>query len=244
MTDDDQRYFFIHLMKTAGGTLAWDLRSNFSVEQVYPDQRKDGPDPDKFTANTNIDYLLSIPASRKAELRVYTGHFPYCAAQMLDVAVHTITVLREPVERTISHLKHRKERVPRFADATLEEIYDDDHFFHSTIHDYQAKMFAFTTQDPVQSYMDRLEVDDERLEQAKEHLRRVDDIGLTEDFEAFRAELGARHGWTMGSAPDVHVSEAGLEASDALRERITADNQADIAFYEFARSLVAERRAG
>ena len=52
-----------------------------------------------------------------------TGHFPLCAAEVLGVPFTTFTLLREPVERTLSLLRHRRERRAGAGRASLEEIY-------------------------------------------------------------------------------------------------------------------------
>ena len=54
----DRKFFFIHVMKTAGGTLRRQILANFEREQVYPMKRLD---PDMRDANYRLDYLTSLP---------------------------------------------------------------------------------------------------------------------------------------------------------------------------------------
>ena len=37
-----------------------------------------------------------------------TGHFPLCTTELLGGAFTTFTVLRDPVERTLSYLRHHR----------------------------------------------------------------------------------------------------------------------------------------
>ena len=50
-----------------------------------------------------------------------------------------------------------------------------------------------------------------------------------------------RFGWEIRERSSWRVSEEDWDVSDAFRHRIAADNPNDVAFYEFARELVAER---
>jgi hypothetical protein len=238
----ERRFFFIHVMKTAGGTLRRQMLANFEREQVYPVKRLD---LDMRAANYRLDYLTSLPADRREAIRVFTGHFPFVAVELLGMELTTITILRDPVERTLSYLRHCKQHHDQHRELSLEEIYEDRFFFLSFIRDHQAKLFALTAEDDPESYMDVLEVDDRRLELAKTSLERVDVLGVQERFGDLLRELEERFGWRRASVPDKNVAAGepgGVPAS--FRHRIAEDNSADMDFYEYARALCERRRAG
>ena len=116
-----QRFFFIHVMKTAGWTLREHIASHFEEDEFYPCERLE---TDMLKANVELEYLTGLPASRRARIRAYSGHFPFVAVELLGEEVTTITILRDPVERTLSFLRQRK--VIHHPDGTvsLEEIYE------------------------------------------------------------------------------------------------------------------------
>jgi hypothetical protein len=233
------RFFFIHVMKTGGGSFDWQIMRNFERDEVYPYGRLDR---DIHGAYTRIDYLTGLSAERLARIRAYTGHFPFMATQLLGVELTIITVLRHPVERTISYLKHCKRYHEQHRTLALEEIYEDPFFFPALIHNHQAKLFAMTSKDRPRSYVYPLEIDDRRLETAKTNLERIDVLGLQTQFPEFLEELERRYGWRFGPVRDLH---AGGEAEVALsfRRRIAEDNAADLAFYEHAQRLRERHRA-
>jgi len=231
--------FFVHVMKTGGATFRRHVYANFDAEEVYPNPRYDG---DMRDANMSIEQLVTLPPERRALIRAYTGHFPFVATELLDLDFLTLTILRDPVDRTISYLKHCKRYHDQHRDLSLEEIYDDPFFFPSFIHNHQAKIFAMTTDDKLESYMDVIEIDDRRLEIAKSNLARVDVLGLNEHHEDFVTEVERSLGWRIGAVPNQRVSEESWEASSALRRRIASENEADVDFYEHARSLYDQRR--
>ena len=126
-------------MKTAGATFRHHIRANFASAEVYPDKRFD---PDLTVANVRLDYLTSLPASRRAAIRAYTGHFPFVATDLLGGPLLTMTILRDPVDRTISFLKHCKRYNQHHHDLRLEAIYEDPFVFRCLIQNHQAKLFA------------------------------------------------------------------------------------------------------
>lgn len=235
-----RKFFFIKVMKTAGGTLLQQILVNFERAEVYPYEKYDA---DLGAANYDIGYLTGLSAERRDEISVFTGHFPFVAVELLGMDLTTITILRDPVERTLSYLRHCKRHHDQHRDLPLEEIYEDPFFFPCFIENHQAKQFALTVDDRPQSYMDVLEVDGPRLELAKANLATVDVIGLRERFDDLLGELHHRFRWTSAAVKDRNVSrgeEGGVPPS--FRRRIAADNAADMEFYEFARDLCEQRR--
>jgi len=236
----DQRFFFIHVMKTAGGTLRQQILANFRREEVYPWDRVD---VDLLTANTSLEYLTRLPASRRAGIRVFTGHFPFAAVQLLGGNPTIVTILRDPVDRTISFLRARQRNQDQHRGQSLEEIYEHPSLFASLIKDHQAKLFALTAEDRPGSFGDVLDVDRDRLELAKQNLERVDVIGIQSRFGDLLSELERRFGWRRAAVADRNVGQATAQAvAVSFRRRIAEDNQADMEFFEHAVRLCEQRR--
>src|SRR5690606_26706641 len=129
---------FVHLQKTAGTSLRERLKEHFGEAGVYPN-RSDGPDV--FTQYLDVDNLFERMRVRGHEVQVVCGHFPFCTMELLKGSFTTFTVLREPVERTLSYLRHHRARTPEDRDKSLEEIYDDPFRFHGLAHNHMTKMF-------------------------------------------------------------------------------------------------------
>ncbi len=233
-------FFFIHVMKTAGTTFVRRLREQFPDGAVYPSQAIDWTGPNDFDAYVKIPRLLALPPERRAEIVVYTGHFPFYVVDAIDPSLTTLTVLREPVARTVSVLKHFKRDEPRFHDVTLDAIYDDRMTFRFFIENHQTKVFSLVADDREDAINCGLTVDDARFERARTNLARIDVLGLTEHYDEFVAELRRRFGWWPGgvdTADRTNVSPKVGEVSAALRARIEADNAYDLELYELAREL-------
>jgi hypothetical protein len=237
-TSGDQIFFFVHLMRTGGMTFLHHLRQNFAADEVYPDRDRDFPDGD-LLEHLQLSHLLALPPERRERIRVYAGHLPYVSIEMLEVHPVTFTLLRDPVERTISLLRLLQQR--RLRERTLEEIYDDPELFARVIHNHQTKMFSMTVEDEPESFRDIVAVDDARLALALANLERVDVVGLSERFDDFLDETHDRFDWQFQKTVRTNAAGNVAEVSTALRLRIAADNAYDLAFYETARDLVERR---
>ena len=233
-----RRFLFVHLQKTGGTALFQRLREHFGERGVYPtpDERGD------VRAVTDLDFLRERLGVHGDEVRVVTGHFPLCTADLLGGGFTTFTVLRDPVERTLSLLRRRQDAEDRFHGRNLEDIYSDDSL-HDIIGNHMVKMLSLTVDELTSApLVEPVEFDRARLERAKSNLRdRIDVFGLQEHFDDFCAELSSRFGWDLG-APRFANRTQRSPASDALRERIAEDNAIDGELYDFARQLWDERR--
>jgi hypothetical protein len=251
------RYFFVHVMKTGGRTLLRHLRDNFELDELYPYGKIDiRYQDDRVDINHHLEMstLMALPEERRERIRVYSGHYPFVASELLGGDFVTITILREPVARTISLLRQFRRNDPwadpnesrgaPFPKLTLEEVYEHPMVFEPLVHNHQTKVFSVTAADTVGNFMDVVEVDRSRLERAKTNLATVDVIGVTEAYEAFLRDLTAMTGWRVQPElrKNVTPSEDVQPVSDELRRRIAEDNVLDIELYDYARELIAARR--
>ena len=235
-----RRFFVVRVMKTATTTLLRHSIDNFGVRGVYPVGGIDLT-PGDIRPAQSIPYLLNLPEERLAEIRVFIGHFPLIAYEMLGIECVTVTLLRDPIARIISHVV-QAQRIPTYKDLSFEEIYEDPMVFPFFLHNHQAKYFAMRPDDRLAGIMDPIDIDDSRLALAKANLERIDVIGLTESLDEFLDEIRVRFGWSI--RPDVaeNVSTQKWEPSAAFRRKIEADNAADIELYEHARAYYARRQ--
>lgn len=234
MAEPDQRFFFVHLQKTAGTTLTERMRAHFGADAVYPgdaDLRDDW-----VSALISTDFLADRWQQRSEDLRVVTGHFPLCTAELLGGGFTTLTVLRHPVERTLSWLRNRRRANRELREATLEEIYDDPLRFDGLVHNHMVKMFSLTVDEMTDGVMTPVEFGPERLARAKARLAGIDVVGFQERFDEFCEELSARYGWDLGEARRENQTQP-ADVAAALQERIAADNADDVSLYEFAREI-------
>jgi hypothetical protein len=232
-----QRWFFVHMHKTAGTALYQRLHEAFPPEAIYPtiaEQRA-------HKASLHVDLLRRRFEERAGDLRVVTGHFPLCTTELLGVPFTTITVLRDPVERTLSALRDMRERDPECRGKPLEEIYEDPIKFPCLIHNHMVKMLSITPDEMTDGALSVVELDGPHLERAKSNLAECVDLwGVQEHFEGLCDALTSRYGWNLG-APRFANRSTPFDADDGFRARIAEDNELDVELYRYALEL---RRQG
>ena len=235
-------YFFAHVQKSAGTALVSQLRARYGAQAVYPDDsdREQGRiDPRSVLS---VEHLQSRWRARRSEIYVVTGHFPLCTAEVLGGGFRTLTLLREPVARTLSYLRHHRELTVEDSERTLEEIYDDPFRFDGLIHNHMVKMFSLTAAEMTDGVLTPVEFTEERLEQAKRHLESVDVIGIQEDYQSFLDDLSRTFRWRLGPPHRMNGTEP-VDPDPGLEARIAADNAMDTELYHHAIDLIARRRA-
>jgi hypothetical protein len=238
-TRHPRRWFFVHMHKTAGIALYQRLRHQFAPEAVYPRV----PDQQAYHATLHVDLLRRRFDEHGDRLRLITGHFPLCTTELLGVPFATMTVLRDPVERTLSALRDMRERDVGFRGRPLEDIYADPIRFQCLIHNHMVKMLSMTPEEMTDDFLTVLDLDSSHLERAKRNLvERVDAWGVQERFEEFCDELVQRFGWDLGPPRFANRSKP-FEAEDAFRARIASDNELDVELYRFALEMRRQRSA-
>lgn len=109
---DQPGLYFWHIPKTAGMSVWKWLEPHYAADAVY-------------RAHLLPDMLQSAAAAELRGKRLFRGHFADAPLQLVSRRLTTITVLREPIARSLSHLAH----VERAADHPQHDrarSYDGD----------------------------------------------------------------------------------------------------------------------
>jgi len=185
----DKKFFFIHVMKTGGTSFVDIIGANFGARQRYPDVCIES-DSDLFR---RVEAYLFVPRlveevnSLGGRLRMVRGHVPYAVRSLLKDSYIALTLLREPVERTLSYLKHCRRYHVEHLGKDLEEIYEDAWFNATFIRDYQTKIFSMSPQEALAE--NRL-VDEPPALPPRHAI--MDENGFVADFELLKKRAPAR----------------------------------------------------
>lgn len=230
---------FLHPMKCGGTALAQGLSKL--------------ADPWPRILDVWVDQLVCFPRPMLARVKLLTGHLPYGAVEVLPPNTKTLTVVREPVSRTLSHFTHLRTHGGQ-VDLTLETFVRDEAWRRHWV-DYQARQLAAEV--PVGAawqgeWSVRLQdaIDgcappfDELRQRALDRLAAVDIVGVNDDLHAVVRAVAAV--WGKPPPPAVereNTSLAPLRRSDVepdLIAEIEADTRADADLYAAARARAAE----
>jgi hypothetical protein len=230
----------VHVQKTGGTALFKRLKRHFGERGVYPDA-SDG-DVVTVAPQLAVDVLMTRWRERLDEIRIVTGHFPLCTTELLGGGFTTLTVLREPVARTLSYLRHHQMLTPADHDKSLEAMYDDEFRFQTLVHNHMVKMFSLTLHEMTDGALTPVAFTPAHLDRAKRQLATVDVLGLQEHFDEFCEHLTQRFGWQLGEPLHANRTEP-VTVSESFRARIAEDNWMDVELYRHARRLYDERRS-
>jgi hypothetical protein len=175
-----------------------------------------------------------MPAPRQARIRAIKGHMGFGLDRYLSRPAAYVTLLREPVDRVLSHYYYTVDWQNRTEDTGLYE-----HLADLIEGNLQTRMLAAPYDDGTGELPpDRL------LARAKGNLRACAIVGLTERFDETLLLLRQAAGWQwpLYVRANVNRDRPPREAvPEEVRRRIAADNALDVALYEYARSLFAEQ---
>jgi hypothetical protein len=85
---------FLHLPKTAGSTLRRIIEWQYGADAVWTIGEP---------TSAAIDQLVQLPRRRLDAIRAVVGHFPFGLHNLLPWPVAYVTLVREPVDRIVSH---------------------------------------------------------------------------------------------------------------------------------------------
>ncbi len=151
MSPTGNKYLFIHVMKTGGTSFADVIEANFASHERYPGDYLQG-ETNPFRQMEAYLYVPGIVAavnSAPDQYRMVCGHVPYATRELLAARYIALTVLRDPVARTISYLKHCRRYHKEHMGLPLEAIYEDEWFHASFIANYQTKLYSMSAQETI-----------------------------------------------------------------------------------------------
>lgn len=247
------RLVFLHFMKVGGTSLS--ARFADRLGEV------------RARVHLYLDDLAILPPPVLANAQVIAGHIPVAGLALVPGDFWTVTVLRDPLERTISHWSHMREVNPMHRDLTLEEfVFDEESSFSGN---HQARYLAHDvdvagawrtyspeeriaaidgdryTEHPLQVLFDiggTGLTDEELLARAAANLRRIDFVGTTADLDRVDRATAGLFGWP--SEPLARLNQSRPvdrgEISDRVRRKIDERTAVDRELYDLARELAEQ----
>lgn len=223
---------FLHIMKTAGTSFRTMLQDALGMDAVYPSDRDLAGLPNGWYRQAS-DILAT--SEQLPTHRVLVGHFPAVLADRLPRRYRVVTFLRDPVQRSLSMLRH----VGRMGGMTPAELIDTPLFAGRAIRDYQTRRLGTPE---IDTSPQGPPVDDAMLDRALARLETLDFVGITERFAESCVEFDRRFGTDV--AVRARQENVGRESPDELSElipRIEPLVRRDQVLYERAVSLLASR---
>jgi len=217
-----QRIFFIHIAKTAGTSMRQMLQIALGQRAIYPSNRDlalraDGGYP------SQRELLGALPSVRP--YRVLIGHYVAGIMHDLPVRHRTATMLRDPVQRSLSMLAH----VERHRGLSPEAVLDSEELCAELIADHQTRLLA------AEMPREFMHPAADSLDRALRTVAALDYVGITERFEESCRLFDAVFGTDVSSCrTEANVLRPGGRGLEEFIPRIEPLVTRDRVLYEAA----------
>lgn len=230
----DRVVIFLHLPKAAGSTL------NRVIARQYPPEsicKTGGKTPQALAAE--------IAAGTRAggKVRLIAGHHAFGMHTAVAQPSTYITVLRDPVERMISHFHYARKLETH---PLHEEIASGRLTLADAARQTANLQTRYLASEPVRGTADS--ADERTLASAKENLAQYFSVvGFAERFDETLILLGRRLGWSVRPVAKSNVTRGRPKRSAHSPEdlaAVRAANGLDCALYDWARARFDKEIAG
>ena len=126
------RVVFVHLMKTGGLGVSHLLREVLHEDECYPPTSA-------VERKVSTDLLVAEPPEVLARMRFFTVHMPAWILDVVPGPFVSATVVREPVARTVSHLRQISRTVGD--GLSIGELWEKP-VWRDRLTDYQVRMLG------------------------------------------------------------------------------------------------------
>jgi len=227
---------FPHIMKTAGTSLISWIQRHYAYHEI-------------LVAATTWPELLRLPRGSLVGKKFVRGHFGSAIMKLFgeDKGFTPIAVLRDPVERVVSHFWHLKfspEKHPfpmvRAEGFTIEQFIEHP-ATQCLVANYQTANFSATAESaPPTETPGELRVLEEvapvNLEVAKAFVDSCAVVGVTEELPPLMSRLSEYFGLFPEHALPKHRSyRLSTPVSDDVLQKLRALNEADFELYQYVR---------
>lgn len=237
---ESKAVIFMHIPKACGSTLKDILNRQYSRQSTY--------ETDGRNITASIAEFQQLPEGDRSDIRCLKGHMPFGLHEYLPQPSQYITIMRDPVERVMSHYYYAL-RCPEhylYERVVGEGMGLEDYVaskVSSELENGQTRMLSGSVSGCTDGDDSCTEED---LAQAKANLEKHVIAGLAESFNESLALFAAELGWTQLDYASKNISQQRPRKKDLSRSTldvIEAANRLDLELYEAARDIFSKRTA-
>jgi Sulfotransferase family len=242
----ERALLFLHIPKAGGTTLHSVIERQFAPEVIFS--------INGMTPARSIKEFIALPAQQREKIRLLKGHMPFGLHKYLSVPAVYLTMLRDPVDRVVSHyyFVRRSPGVRHHEEVARERMSLEDFVRERAsinANDDQTRLISGVEKVNAKLWRGGTGANEEPgttdiLEIAKKNLQdHFTVVGLSERFDESLLLFRKRLGWRNIYYVKQNVTK-GRPAKELLPPAtvrlIEQHNELDMALYEYARQRFEE----
>ena len=246
VAEDVRALLFLHIPKAGGTTLHSVIERQFAPHVTFTISG--------MTPSKSIREFIELPPERRSKIRLLKGHMPYGLHKYLSVPATYITMLRDPVDRVVSHyyFVRRSPGVGHHREVEQGRMGLDDFVRERAAigaNNDQTRLISGVEKVNAKLWNNGQGVNEEAgdvdiLAIARANLRdHFTLVGLAENFDESLLLLKRRLGWRNVYYVKQNVTKGRLAKKQVPRETVSLiekHNELDMALYEYARQRFEE----
>lgn len=211
------RFFFLHIPKTAGTTFRHVLYNNIEDTYIYPLQSHLRDQGGTYLSMHNIREKSPLIL----ESGIIVGHYPIHFKDRLASDTQVITFIREPIERTKSHIRHIISQNTKFKNAQPKDVIK---YCRPQLYNLQSRLLGYRPEH-------------KNCESVINNINNLDFIGISEYFDSEIQRLNKHFGWQLryDHTMDMNLSnnKTKVQFSKEDLKIIQSYNEVDSKIYNF-----------
>ncbi|HKK87583.1 MAG TPA: hypothetical protein VJ917_01955 [Saprospiraceae bacterium] len=214
-------YYLLHIPKTAGTSLRYDLYDAFPAGAVYPDAWE-------YYIHNKARYLTRLEINEKKFKRLFIendviiGHFGLKPWHFrMEEKPKTFAFFRHPVDRIWSSIRYHSKKGRRYYGKTMMEILEE---YGNTEGQMMARMLGY-------------EKKRGNLQECFENLEQLKAIGLTDAYEESLDKINDAFGWQLKSRHKRNSGRLAATIGNDWKMAIMDISELDLKIYEKAQQL-------
>lgn len=231
-----KKLLFNHLPKCGGTSLGYFIQNHYAANRTFMIRNP---------LHESIKKFKSFSESEKNHYDLIIGHISHFLINDVSKDMIKTTVLREPIDRILSHYFYAKNEPSHYLNALInsENLSLADYVQHKDVHEVRN---YYTNHFSKLELTDRFSSDEDAYKQAMINIEEYDVVGTLENFDIYTKSLqelvGFKSNYEKRDLYKTPIRKAVDEIDEKTLDIIKKHNQFDIEFYNHIKKVLTANK--